>query len=356
MILADYDRTEYREVRTVVSGNWEWGTFSLGKDFLQWGQAESGTMVLSDKAPSFPFIRLDIHPTDWFSFNYIHGWLNSNVVDSTYIYSTFREATERFKYRQKFLAQHSVTVQPFKGFYFSFGESIIYSDRMEIVYLIPIMFFDLGDEYISRHSNLAGDNTQFFFGVNSEGNIKNTKIFGTFFADELTTNDITDPEKQYYKFGFTLGSEFVDLPVENLTLNAEYTKIYPGVYQHFIPTQSFKSSDYVLGHWMGDNADQIYFAAEYSFIRGLDLQLTYRYLRKGAEATGNTAYVKPIPEFLSGLDKYYTYYGINLEYEVIHDLKAVANLLLVQREREQRSGEFITDNLDEWYIGFLYGL
>ena len=354
--LADADRIEYREVRTVVTGSWEWGSMSLGKDFMSWGQAESGTMVLSDKAPSFPFIRLDIHPVKWFSFNYIHGWLNSNVVDSNYIYSTFRDNTKRFKYRQKFLAQHSVTFQPFNGFYFSFGESIIYSDRMEMVYLIPIMFFDLGDEYISRHSNLAGDNTQFFFGINSEGNIKNTKLFGTFFADELTTNDITDPEKQYYKFGFTLGSKVVDLPVDNLTLAAEYTKIYPGVYQHFIPTQTFKSSDYVLGHWMGDNADQIYVAAGYSFLRGLDFELTYRYLRKGAEATGNTAYEKPIPEFLSGLDKYYTYYGVNVEYEVIHDLKIVADLLLVKRESELRSGDFTITNLDEMYIGFLYGL
>ncbi len=69
---------------------WDWGSFTIGKNHLNWGYAENGKIVLSEKAPSFPYVRLDIKPTDWLTFNYIHAWLNSDVVDTNSLYSTWR--------------------------------------------------------------------------------------------------------------------------------------------------------------------------------------------------------------------------------------------------------------------------
>ena len=53
----------------VIATDWSWGSFSFGKDFHEWGYAESGLLVLSQKPPSYGFIRLDIKPVDWFRFN-----------------------------------------------------------------------------------------------------------------------------------------------------------------------------------------------------------------------------------------------------------------------------------------------
>jgi hypothetical protein len=44
----------------------------IGKDFYEWGYGKSGLLVLSQKPPSYGFIRLDVKPVEWFRFNYIH--------------------------------------------------------------------------------------------------------------------------------------------------------------------------------------------------------------------------------------------------------------------------------------------
>ena len=41
------------------------------------------------------------------------------------------------------MAMHSVTFSFLDGIDFSIGESVVYSDELQIAYLIPIMFFDL---------------------------------------------------------------------------------------------------------------------------------------------------------------------------------------------------------------------
>ena len=86
--ILDYseNKIEYSEAKGIIATDWNWGSFAIGKEFMEWGYAENGLIVLSQKAPSFPFIRLDIYPVDWLGFNYFHGWLSSDVVDSTDIY------------------------------------------------------------------------------------------------------------------------------------------------------------------------------------------------------------------------------------------------------------------------------
>ena len=50
--------------------------------------SDNGLLVMSQKAPSFPLIRLDINPIEWLSFNYFHAWIASDVVDTTSLYPT----------------------------------------------------------------------------------------------------------------------------------------------------------------------------------------------------------------------------------------------------------------------------
>ena len=74
----------FSEVRASVSYSWNKGSISLGKDNLLWGYAENGRMVLSNKAPTYPYIRFDYRPFKWISFNYTHAWLNSIAGSSQF--------------------------------------------------------------------------------------------------------------------------------------------------------------------------------------------------------------------------------------------------------------------------------
>jgi len=310
---------------------------------------------MSQKAPSFPLIRLDVNPVEWLSFNYFHAWLSSDVVDTTSFYPT-ENGDQRFLFRDKYLASHTLTIKPTRGLDISIGESIVYADQLEILYLIPITFFRLADHYLSRQANSAGSNAQFFASVSSKGHIKNTHLYGTLIIDELSLSGLTNPETQKYQIGFTLGSSVTDLPINNLTLKLEYTKIYPYTYQHYINTTTFESASYVMGHWMNNNADQVFGSLKYRFIRGLEAEIWARYIRQGERADESKQFELPQPPFLFGLRTNYTYLGAQVKFEILHELFARARYQYMKTSKQQEDLSFIDDNNQEFYFAVYYGL
>jgi len=355
--IVDYseNKIEYSEAKGIIATDWNWGSFAIGKEFMEWGYAENGLIVLSQKAPSFPFIRLDIYPVDWLGFNYFHGWLSSDVVDSSDIYYT-ETGTERISFRKKFIASHTLFIRPTNGLKLSIGESIVYSDDLEIMYLIPVMFFRLADHYLSRQKNNAGDNAQFFGAISSRNHIKNTHLYGSFFIDEITLSGLFDSFKQRNQFGFTLGASVVDLPLDNLTLTLEYSKIYPFVYNNFIQTITYESASYIMGHWMGNNDDQVYGSLKYRFLRGLEASMWARYIRKGEAGSAGDQYEQPQPPFLFGLRTNFTYLGAMVKYEFIHELFVRIRYQYRKTSQQQEDLSFIDKTVNEFHFAIYYGM
>ncbi|AFH50669.1 Hypothetical protein IALB_2966 [Ignavibacterium album JCM 16511] len=350
------DKIEYSEVNTNIGLDWSWGKFSVGKDFMEWGYGESGLLVLSQKAPSFPFIRLDVNPVDWLSFNYFHGFLSSDVIDSnaTYFHQT---NGERIVFREKYIASHTLSVKPTKGLTLSLGESIVYSDKFEFSYLFPLIFFRVNDHHLSRQINEAGSNSQFFFSVSSRNHLKNTHLYGSLFIDELTITNIFDKEKQRNQFAFSLGTSVTDLLFDNLTLTLEYTRIYPFVYEHYIQTTTYQNASYNLGHWMGSNGDLVYGSINYRFLRGLQATLWAQYIRKGDKGNAFLQYqTQPQPPFLFGLRKNYTYFGGFIKYEIIQELFTKLYFQLMKLSEQQQDLNFLNSNLNEFYFSIYYGI
>lgn len=350
------DKIEYSEVNTNIGVDWSWGKFSVGKDFMEWGYGESGLLVLSQKAPSFPFIRFDVNPVDWLNFNYFHGFLSSDVVDSnaTYYHKT---NGERIVFREKYIASHTLSIKPTKGLTLSLGESIVYADKFEFSYLFPLIFFRVNDHHLSRQINEAGSNSQFFFSVSSRNHLKNTHLYGSLFIDELTITNIFDKEKQRNQFGFSLGTSVTDLPFENFTLTLEYTRIYPFVYEHYIQTTTYQNASYNLGHWMGSNGDLIYGSINYRFLRGLQATIWAQYIRKGDKGNAFLQYqTQPQPPFLFGLRKNFSYFGGFIKYEIIHELFAKFNFQLMKSSEQQEDLNYRDSNLNEFYFSIYYGI
>jgi hypothetical protein len=350
------NKMEYSGLNAVLAADWNWGSFAIGKDFHVWGYGESGLLVLSQKPPSYGFVRLDIKPVEWLRFNYIHGWLSSGVLDSnTLFYNTAGGIS--FSFIDKFIATHSLTITPVSGLDLSVGESIVYDDELELLYLMPIMFFRLADDQLSRQLNAAGGNAQIFIAVSSKGQIKNTHLYGTLFIDEITLSGLFDSYKQRNQLGFTFGGSVTDLPIENLTAKIEYTKIYPFVYKHYIQTKDYQSAGYSLGHWMGHNADLIYASINYRFLRGLQATLWGQYIRKGEDGNVQQQYnIQPQPPFLFGLRKNYYYLGAEVKYEYTHELFVKFNFQTTNSSVQQSDLSYIDTRLNEFYLSVYYGL
>ncbi|MCA9747901.1 MAG: hypothetical protein KC414_02230, partial [Romboutsia sp.] len=278
--LRNASRIEYNFLDVMLGYSWDWGSISLGKGNTTYGHERNGNIIISDRPSSYPNLRLDIKPLDWLSFNYLHGWLNSNIVDTSAAYSTFRyrgnENTDRQVYIQKYLAIHSITVEPYKNLTFSFGESVIYKGEPKYQFLIPIVPFSILGGYIGNEEKSNKFNTQFFMSLSSKNHIPNTHLYLNYLIDEFSATSVYDSLIDYSKYALSMGASIVDIPINNLTLDLEYTKVFPSTYQHFNPALTYASFGflnsyaYTLGHWAGDNTEIIYGSLNYRIIRGLD--------------------------------------------------------------------------------------
>jgi len=202
----------YSSVNYNIGYRWSNGSLSAGQENFAWGYGMGGNIVLSAKAPSFPFIKFDFQPWKWIHLNYFHGWLQSNIIDSARSYNTGTGlfGGKREMYISKFIAHHSLTVTPLKGLDISVGESMIYSDKLNLAYLIPINFFKVYDHYNSRYNINAGDNSQFFGFISSRNHIKNTHIYAQLFVDEIRASKIFNKKERKNQLGYTLGVNKTD--------------------------------------------------------------------------------------------------------------------------------------------------
>ncbi len=327
------------------------GSVNIGKSNLNWGYGEFGKLVLSSKAPSFLNIRLQYNPTKWLKFDYFHGWLNSNVIDSNSSYlmnNRFREV-----YVDKFIASHTLSIYPTKGLSISIGESLIYSDKFNLAYLVPINFFKAYDQYISNYSLLGGANSQFFLQISSRNNILNTHAYASILIDEVRISKIFDKIDSRNQLGYCIGFSKTDFLFPYLTIGAEYTKIRGGVYSNIISSQSYSNSDFILGDWIGQNADRWGAFIKLTPFAKFKIKFSFLNFRKGMPLTiEQQYYLQPEPSFLNNYLFTQKMLSLNTSYEIINTLKINFNI--------DRNKFIYTSNLNTTVIntrlGITYGL
>ncbi len=315
---------DYSEARGGVTYSNEWGSLGLVKDYLTWGNNYHGSNILNDKAPSFPQIKVYLHPVDWFEFNYFHAFLVSQVVDSSRSYYYPHNTGQRFRpvYRPKFMAANIFTVKPWKGLAFSFGNSIIYSDKgFQLAYLIPVMFFKSIDHTIN--ANIDNENSQIFFDLSSR-QIKHLHLYASFFIDEFKISRISTPDEHNFwseKIGFRIS----DLFVKNYSLTFEYTKTMPIVYNHRVPSLTFASNLFSLGHYLKDNSREFYAEATYKPLRGLYLKAYYLLAQHGEDYSYVLDHELTRRPFLEKVMWEEKNMGISVRYEVFNDVFVFAS-------------------------------
>lgn len=341
----------YSDIRGYITYNWKNGSIALGKDNLLWGYGQNGRTILSDKAPSYPFLRLDYKPLKWLSFQYAHAWLQSAIIDSNKTYPTGNQlyGGRREFYIQKFMATHSLNFFPLKGLAISLGESMIYSDKLNVAYLMPMMFFKAYDHYSSKHNISAGSNGQFYLQLSSRNHIPNTHLYASAFIDEIRTSALFDASKSRNQVGFSLGASVTDV-LPYLTIGLEYTRVNPFVYENLIDAQSYRTQGYLLGDWMGNNADRLIAYAEYTPVARLKALIQWQYVRKGSDGTIEQQYIQePQPEFLFGLTRQQSEMKFGLSYQMVHNV-------YIQSRLSFTGDELILNNTNRNFRTFSFGI
>lgn len=316
------DGMEISDIRAGVSFNWKWGTVSLMKDNVIWGHGKFGQLILSEKAPPFAFIRLDLNFTNWLRFHYIHGWLNSLVYDSSSFSYNHIESIHpflRMDYINKYIAADFLSFSITPKIDVSVGNSIIYSGKLRPEFFIPFLFFKSYDNRGVDY-NVEDGNKQLY--LDAAVRLPKTFLFyGTLFIDCIEVRKLLKHDPRGTNFGFTLGGKKIDFFTPMLDLTVEYTRINPWVYEHKDETTTYKHLNYYLGDWLGQNADQFRVQFDYRPLRGLQLAAYTEYIRKGRLLDIYYNYYDQIAEpFLQPPVRREERFSFEASYEFIHDL------------------------------------
>jgi len=348
-------RINFADLRTALAYQGKNFTITIGNDHVNWGYGQRGKIVLGNKAPSFPFVRLDYKPVRWFVFNYAHTWLQSNVIDSSRIYNLGNNVYggRREQYIPSYLVTHTATLTPRKGIALSIGESIVYSDRFFVPYLFPMMFFRVID-ITNRmgYNNLASSNTQIFAQLSLRNILPKSQVYGTVFVDELRVSTLFNRDKSRNQLGITLGVNRQDI-IENLNLGMEYTRVNPFVYANFIPAQQYRHAGYALGDWMGNNFDRFTIHSSYKPIPRLLLHTRLERIRKGSEGDLLQQYfAEPQPRFLFYPQWNSTEFAVQARFELIHRVYLSGQFSLKYLQNTQNNS---SNTLQQSQIGLNFG-
>lgn len=292
------------------------GEITAAKSNPIWGPGYTGQLLFSKKAPSFTHIGFRHKFFENLQFSAIHGWLNSNLDDPTYIdvYGPYGG----LPLVRKYVAAHRFDVWIKKNIRLGFGESVIYGGRgVEPAYLVPFIF-----TWSSQHDLGDSDNLQMFFDF--DWVIKHLgRFYGAFYLDEWDFVDtFTDSSRSWT--AYQIGATFT-LPVYKTwtpLLRVEYTRLSPYVYVHRSQVNSVEHHGHWLGYWSGPNSDCFFASVDIMPRKNLWLQLFYQSTRRGEvnDDTIKDQYNLQTVEFL-----YKTYEG-EVETRTVMGLKAVAAL------------------------------
>jgi hypothetical protein len=310
--------TDWSEMQGGVTYSWKWGSAGLVKDNFEWGNNYNGANIFGGRNPSFVHFRLQLNPVKWFRFNYIHGWLNSMVVDSTRSFWTTNSYGTDYRevYHRKFITANLFTFTPVKYLNISAGNSIIYDNTtVNPAFLIPVLFYKSVDHSVS--SGINNMNSQMFFDISSR-QLKHLHLYATLFVDELSVKRFfKDDEWNFvsWKTGFRLSN----FPVQNLSITTEFTYTYPLTYQHNVPTTTFESNNYNLGHYLKDNSREWYIAFDYRPFRAMNINLFFTDAVRGPDYTesGGSRLGNPPLDTINWQNRST---GIKASYQIINDL------------------------------------
>lgn len=343
------DGFDFDRMNANLTYAWKWGNVSLSKDFNYYGTGENGNIILSNKAPSFPNLKLEVNPINWFRFSYILGSLNSRIIDSAEIRPG--PLRDHFSKVEKYFVSHFFSFTPLKSMNISIGESVIYSDKFEPIYLIPISFFRLADHYLTDPDEAAG-NAQLFASFWYKNYWSRTKFFGSIFIDELSLGNSKNPKA----IAYNIGLKSIDIIIPESEIIIEYSKLDPFIYFHADEAQTFENYGYQLGHWIGSNADQIYVKIRKRILRGLNFDFIYSYIRKGEEETFDESRYQEKHKFLWGLNNIFSDYTIEINYELLHDFYLKINYRYLNTSSEISDGKFVKLNNNFISTSLNYGL
>ncbi|MEM6782594.1 MAG: capsule assembly Wzi family protein [Bacteroidota bacterium] len=254
----------------------------FGRDQNRWGPGY-GSQLLSNFAPTYDFLQFR---TRFWRIEYVN--LFTAFVDVT----RERDAFSR-QSRAKYGSMHRLSIDLPYGLQFAVSESATLAPTDEdrgpefyLAYLNPVIFYRALDFEMGSPANmlLAFDGSwtlpQAWLGNGG------ATLYYQFMFDEFRASEFFSSRGwRNNKWGVTIGSRLVDLPIPNLDLTLEYARVRPFTYSSANPSRAYVHRFGLLGHPIGPNAQDVSFLATYRPLPRLTLGLGGAFTSAGRNTT-----------------------------------------------------------------------
>ncbi len=258
-----------------------WLSLQLGMDDIWWGPGWHGALMISDNSA----------PKDTLRLSGIYGPLKF-----TYLTSILREDTPN--YQSKYMSAHRLEFLPHRDISIGLNEVMIFADRYELRYLNPfIIFYTLQTEDFKNNGLLGFDLDVTL--------IPSIELYAEVMLDDFQTPEGWDAFRSWNsKYGLLTGAYWADpFGFGDTDVRFEYAFVNQYAYTHRYEITRYTHQDFVIGHWMGTDADDMWINIEHCFTDKLRGSLTYERERQGeGDVTeGHTPETPKYWEFLSGV-------------------------------------------------------
>lgn len=293
-VLPTYDTLPYSFIDSVDIGKIKAFTemdgmisYSLDNIYAQagishnsFGSFYNDGIVLVPNAKHTVNFSVVINPDTW-SYSHAFFVLGASQNNGNYIYPN------------KFMSLHSINFNPLDWLSFSYYESVVYGDRFDASYFIPMPFM------IAQ--GISGFDDNIMMGVSLDIKPLPGLLWATnIFIDDLSLDDIV-------KFNFDTkirgalqtGIKYtpLNIPAWNI-INFDYTLITPYMYSHkqnitdpldadnwvvggadAINYQAYTNAGKSLGSQLAPNSDRIALSTNFSPVKGLDIGVRGAFIR-----------------------------------------------------------------------------
>ena len=266
-----------------------WLAIQWGIENMWWGPGWRGSLMLSDNSP----------PTDTLRLSGLYGPLRY-----TYLTSILRvrvKATE--EYYPKYMSAHRLEFLPYKGISIGISETMVFVERYDLRYLHPIIPFVT--------SQVGGYKSNEMLGCDLDVTLlPSIEFYAELMVDDFQTDEGLEAFRLWNsKYGALVGGYWVDpFGLKDTDARIEYAFVnqyaYTNTYEGYLT--DYTNRGFVIGHWMGTDADDLWFDVKHWLTGNLRFSLTYERERQGeGDVTKRFPYTGgPTPkidwEFLSG--------------------------------------------------------
>ena len=280
---------------TELNGSWLKGALklSLNNQRRSWG-LDNNNLVLSSTARRFPGIELKLEPTKWLRYSYLTGSLFSYANQNT----DYKKNIYGYDLgdSQNLFTLHLLEFTPTKWLQISATSGNIWSKRMEISYLMPLVFSHFSELEVGDYDNLS-------MGLDIAFRIpKLGKTWLSFYNDEFSftqSGPLLRMPRNRYAWQLGLKTALLSNLLPGTTSTLKYTRLTPFVYTHYPDAifntftsrpldMTYTHDGFNLGFYLPPNSGEINWSLVNIAIHDLILSLDNRLIIHGTNDLAST--------------------------------------------------------------------